>query len=104
MAKQEMEANPDKKTEKLGHRRPGNGKGENMDNDFVSDKETEQGGGLKNVEAHRKRRLKGMRNFVDCGAYAMRHMETYMGGGEYDDRCGLRRECKEKKLQLTVLR
>ncbi|GKA57827.1 peptidase C48, SUMO/sentrin/Ubl1, partial [Tanacetum coccineum] len=44
------------------------------------------------------------KNFIDCGVFTMRHMETYMGGGEYDDRCELRRECKARKLQLDELR
>ncbi|GJX96969.1 peptidase C48, SUMO/sentrin/Ubl1 [Tanacetum coccineum] len=44
------------------------------------------------------------KNFIDCGVFAMRHMETYMGGGEYDDLCALRRECKAHKLQLDELR
>ncbi|GKC25599.1 hypothetical protein Tco_1027749 [Tanacetum coccineum] len=44
------------------------------------------------------------KNFINCGVLAMRHMETYMGGGEYDDRCELRRECKAQKLQLDELR
>ena len=34
----------------------------------------------------------------------MRHMETYLGGGEYDDRCGLRREGPPQKIQLDELR
>ncbi|GKC86809.1 hypothetical protein Tco_1147458, partial [Tanacetum coccineum] len=44
------------------------------------------------------------KNFIDCGVFAMRHMETYMGGGEYNDLCELRRECKAQKLQLDELR
>ncbi|GJW02361.1 ulp1 protease family, C-terminal catalytic domain-containing protein, partial [Tanacetum coccineum] len=44
------------------------------------------------------------KNFIDCGIFAVCHMETYMGGGEYDDLCGLRRECKAQKLQLDELR
>lgn len=43
-------------------------------------------------------------NFIDCGVFAMRHMETYLGGGEYDDLCGLRREGNAQKLQLEELR
>ncbi|GKD25471.1 hypothetical protein Tco_1231685 [Tanacetum coccineum] len=43
-------------------------------------------------------------NFIDRGIFAMCHMETYMGGGEYDDLCRLRRECKAQKLQLDELR
>nr|GEZ34074.1 peptidase C48, SUMO/sentrin/Ubl1 [Tanacetum cinerariifolium] len=40
------------------------------------------------------------KNFIDCGVFALCHIETYMGGEEYDDLCELRRECKAQKLQL----
>nr|GEY34718.1 hypothetical protein [Tanacetum cinerariifolium] len=40
------------------------------------------------------------KNFIDCGVFAMCHMEMYMGGEEYDDLYELRRECKAQKLQL----
>lgn len=43
-------------------------------------------------------------NVIDCGVFAMRHMETYLFGGEYDDLCGLRREGKEQQQQLDGLR
>ena len=43
-------------------------------------------------------------NFIDCGVFAMRHMETYLFGGEYDDLCGLRREGKDQQHQLDELR
>lgn len=43
-------------------------------------------------------------NDIDCGVFAMRHMETYLFGGEYDDLCGLRREGKEQQNQLDELR
>ena len=39
-------------------------------------------------------------NFVDCGVFVMRHMETYKGEC-YGDRCGL---CKEGKQQIKELR
>ncbi|PWA95284.1 ulp1 protease family, C-terminal catalytic domain-containing protein [Artemisia annua] len=43
-------------------------------------------------------------NDIDCGVFAMRHMETYLFGGEYDDLCGLRREGKDQQHQLDDLR
>ncbi|PWA90628.1 Peptidase C48, SUMO/Sentrin/Ubl1 [Artemisia annua] len=43
-------------------------------------------------------------NDIDCGVFAMRHMETYLFGGEYDDLCGLRREGKDQQHQLDELR
>ncbi|PWA67953.1 Peptidase C48, SUMO/Sentrin/Ubl1 [Artemisia annua] len=43
-------------------------------------------------------------NVIDCGVFAMRHMETYLFGGEYDDLCGFRREGKEQQNQLDELR
>ncbi|PWA96205.1 hypothetical protein CTI12_AA040660 [Artemisia annua] len=42
-------------------------------------------------------------NVIDCGVFAMRHMETYLFGGEYDDLCGFRREGKEQQNQLDEL-
>ncbi|PWA79108.1 ulp1 protease family, C-terminal catalytic domain-containing protein [Artemisia annua] len=43
-------------------------------------------------------------NVIDCGVFAMRHMETYLFGGEYDDLCEFRREGKEQQHQLDELR
>lgn len=43
-------------------------------------------------------------NVVDCGVFAMRHMETYLFGGEYDDLCEFRREGKDQQNQLDELR
>ncbi|PWA73469.1 Peptidase C48, SUMO/Sentrin/Ubl1 [Artemisia annua] len=43
-------------------------------------------------------------NVIDCGVFAMRHMETYLFGGEYDDRCEFRREGKDQQHQLDELR
>lgn len=34
----------------------------------------------------------------------MRHMETYLFGGEYDDLCEFRREGKDQQQQLDELR
>ncbi|GJR28444.1 hypothetical protein Tco_1104676 [Tanacetum coccineum] len=44
------------------------------------------------------------KNFIDYVVFEKRHMETYIGGGEYDDLCRLRRKCKAHKLQLDELR
>ncbi|PWA68285.1 ulp1 protease family, C-terminal catalytic domain-containing protein [Artemisia annua] len=43
-------------------------------------------------------------NVIDCGVFAMRHMETYLFGGEYDDLCEFRREGKDQQHQLDELR
>ncbi|PWA95445.1 hypothetical protein CTI12_AA050540 [Artemisia annua] len=43
-------------------------------------------------------------NVVDCGVFAMRHMETYLFGGEYDDLCEFRREGRDQQHQLDELR
>ena len=43
-------------------------------------------------------------NFVDCGIFTMRHMETYRGEGHYGHRCGLRTEGKAQKFLLNDLR
>ena len=43
-------------------------------------------------------------NVVDCGVFAMRHMETYLFGGEYDDLCEFRREGKDQQQQIDELR
>ncbi|GKD04032.1 ulp1 protease family, C-terminal catalytic domain-containing protein, partial [Tanacetum coccineum] len=40
-------------------------------------------------------------NFVDCGVFMMRHMETYKGDG---DCCGLSREGSEQINELIDLR
>nr|GFA46348.1 ulp1 protease family, C-terminal catalytic domain-containing protein [Tanacetum cinerariifolium] len=37
-----------------------------------------------------------MKKFVDCGVFAMRHMETYKGEGHYGHICGLRQRVKPK--------
>jgi hypothetical protein len=41
-------------------------------------------------------------NVTDCGIYAMRHMETYMGNGLHDWNPELKRE--ESKKQMLILR
>ncbi|KAK1417056.1 hypothetical protein QVD17_26178 [Tagetes erecta] len=43
-------------------------------------------------------------NFIDCGIFAMRHMETYYGTSLKDWNCGLLKESEKQKLQLTDLR
>ncbi|PWA49956.1 ulp1 protease family, C-terminal catalytic domain-containing protein [Artemisia annua] len=43
-------------------------------------------------------------NVIACGVFAMRHMETYLFGGEYDDLCEFRREEKDQHHQLDELR
>ncbi|GKC57291.1 ulp1 protease family, C-terminal catalytic domain-containing protein [Tanacetum coccineum] len=45
-----------------------------------------------------------MKNFVDCGVFAMRHMETYKGEGHYGHKCGLRTEGKAQNFLLNDLR
>ncbi|PWA67906.1 ulp1 protease family, C-terminal catalytic domain-containing protein [Artemisia annua] len=45
-----------------------------------------------------------MNNFVDCGIFAMRHMETYRGEGHYGHQCGLRTEGKAQNFLLNDLR
>ena len=41
-------------------------------------------------------------NFVDCGVFTMRHMETYKGNGA--DLCCLSNEGKKQKKELNELR
>lgn len=41
-------------------------------------------------------------NFVDCGVFTMRHMETYKGNGV--DLCCLSKEGKKQKKELKELR
>ncbi|KAJ9556447.1 hypothetical protein OSB04_011061 [Centaurea solstitialis] len=43
-------------------------------------------------------------NFVDCGVFLMRHMETYMGGGVRGWYTRLTTECETQKKQLHMLR
>lgn len=43
-------------------------------------------------------------NGVDCGVFAMRHMETYMGGGLKNWKSGLLNESTDQKTQLNRLR
>ena len=42
-------------------------------------------------------------NFVDCGVFVMRHMETYKGE-HYGDCCGLSEEGKQQIKELRDLR
>ncbi|GJY52342.1 hypothetical protein Tco_0443189 [Tanacetum coccineum] len=44
-----------------------------------------------------------MKNFVDCGVFAMRHMKTYKGEGHYGHICGLRTEGKAQNFILNDL-
>lgn len=41
-------------------------------------------------------------NYIDCGIFAMRHMETYSGNKDFD--AGFVREGKEQKKQIEDLR
>ncbi|CAM8884384.1 unnamed protein product [Rhodiola kirilowii] len=43
-------------------------------------------------------------NFEDCGVFAMRHMETYMGGGSLHWKCGFVVEGDQQGEQLMALR
>lgn len=43
-------------------------------------------------------------NFVDCGVFAMRHMEMYKGDGLVGFNCGFNNNEKEQKKQLNELR
>nr|GEZ86665.1 hypothetical protein [Tanacetum cinerariifolium] len=45
-----------------------------------------------------------MKNFMDCGVFAIRHMETYKGEGHYSHICGLRTKGKAPKFLLNNLR
>ncbi|PWA87360.1 hypothetical protein CTI12_AA128140 [Artemisia annua] len=43
-------------------------------------------------------------NFVDCGVFTMRHMETYKGDGACADLCRLSMEGKKQRKELRELR
>ncbi|PWA45563.1 Peptidase C48, SUMO/Sentrin/Ubl1 [Artemisia annua] len=43
-------------------------------------------------------------NFIDCGVFVMRHMETYKGEGSDGDLCCLSKEGKEQLKELRNLR
>ncbi|KAJ9555352.1 hypothetical protein OSB04_009966 [Centaurea solstitialis] len=43
-------------------------------------------------------------NYIDCGVFLMRHMETYMGGGLRGWFTGLTTESETQKKQLQMLR
>ncbi|KAJ9554625.1 hypothetical protein OSB04_018670 [Centaurea solstitialis] len=43
-------------------------------------------------------------NQVDCGIFAMRHMETFMGGNLLKWHCGFDQEGDKQKLQIEYLR
>lgn len=42
------------------------------------------------------------KNKVDCGIYAIRHMETYMGNGVSDWKCGLKKGDKKQMANLRI--
>ncbi|PWA66902.1 Peptidase C48, SUMO/Sentrin/Ubl1 [Artemisia annua] len=61
-------------------------------------------GSLANVDLLLRLGCMTKNNVIDCGVFAMRHMETYLFGGEYDDLCEFRREGKEQQNQIDELR
>ena len=47
---------------------------------------------------------KTIENSTDCGIFAMRHMETYKGGGIGNWRCGFKKEGIQQRAQISRLR
>ncbi|KVI06841.1 Peptidase C48, SUMO/Sentrin/Ubl1, partial [Cynara cardunculus var. scolymus] len=43
------------------------------------------------------------KNFVDCGVFAMRHMETFFGSKSKDWKCGLVKEGTKNKAQFNFI-
>ncbi|GKE04974.1 hypothetical protein Tco_1396992 [Tanacetum coccineum] len=79
--------------------------GDPGDDDFVDESSKLKIFGRMMIAEYKIMRMgcRTMKNFVDCGVFAMRHMKTYKGEGHYGHICGLRTEGKAQNFILNDL-